>query len=62
MHKLHTVAWFIDRLAEENSIAWTFFIGIVAALGIAFIRDLLANKRKGASVLKRTGLTGNESR
>jgi hypothetical protein len=62
MHKLHTVAWFIDRLAEGNSIAWAFFIGILAVLGIAFIQDLLANRRKGASVLKRTGLTGNESR
>jgi hypothetical protein len=62
MHKLHTVAWFIDRLAEGNSIAWAFFIGILAVFGIAFIHDLRANRRKDAAVLKRADSIETESR
>jgi hypothetical protein len=62
MHHLHTLAWFIDRLAEGNPVAWSFCIGIPVVLGICFLQDLLADRRKNASVLKRTDSTGNEGR
>jgi hypothetical protein len=62
MHYLHTLAWFIDQLAEGNPVAWSFFIGIPVVLGICFLQDLLVDRRKNASVLKRTDSTGYKNR
>jgi hypothetical protein len=49
MHRLHTVAFVIDRLAEGNPFAWTLFLGLLIVLGIAFAFDVRRNRRRAAS-------------
>lgn len=52
MHYLHTLARLMDKLAEGDRAAWTFFIGFVIILGIAFVYDFRMNKREDSSTLK----------
>jgi hypothetical protein len=52
MHHLHTLAWLIDKLVDGDPVAWTFFIGTIVLLGVCFIYDLRAAKRKDSSARK----------
>lgn len=52
MHHLHTLAWLIGRLADGNPIAWTFFLGTTVVLGVCFVHDLRAARRKDSSASK----------
>lgn len=49
MHFWHPLMWLLGELADGNLVAWLFFSGTLVVVGLAFLRDLQANKKKNLS-------------